>query len=90
MLHSPAQGGRVNWRIPIARQFIIQAQEGDGATGHFKGCDVATNKRASDSDVSAAQNPGEFVGNDIKLDQGRTAHAVDKGQHALTGFQGLR
>ncbi len=55
--------------IPVASQLIIQPQQSDRAPSHFQGGDVAAYQRTSNSDIFAAQNLCEFIGNDIELDQ---------------------
>src|SRR5437870_13543952 len=74
-------------RIPVTGQFIIEPQQGNRTASHFKGSNIAAYKGTSNSNILAAQNPGEFVGNDIELDQRGPAHAIDKGQHAFTSFE---
>src|SRR6266567_4649449 len=74
-------------RIPIACQFFIQSQESDGTTGHLQRCNVAANQRTSDSNISAAQNLGEFVSDDIEFNQRCAAHAIDKSQDWITCSQ---
>src|SRR5437763_10274753 len=74
-------------RIPVPDQFIIEPQQGNRTTSHFKRSDIAPYEGTSNGNILAAQNLGEFVGNDIEFDQRGPAHAVDKGQHTFTGFQ---
>src|SRR5438445_10967716 len=75
------------WRIPVTDQFIIEPQQGNRTTSHFKRSDIAPYEGTSNGNILAAQNPGEFVGNDIEFDQRGPAHAIDKGQYALTALQ---
>src|SRR5207245_2734106 len=75
------------WRIPVTDQFIIEPQQGNRTTSHFKRSDIAPYEGTSNGNILAAQNPGEFVGNDIEFDQRGPAHAIAKGQYALTALQ---
>ncbi len=51
--------------IPVADQFIIEPQQSNRTTGHFKRGNVATYERTGDSDISAAQYLGKFVSYDV-------------------------
>src|SRR5579863_862025 len=85
--HTPTQSGCMHRRIPVASQFIIEPQQGNRASGHLKRSNVIANQRASNRDIPALEDFSKFAGYHVQLDQRRTAHAIDKSQHALARFQ---
>ena len=51
--------------VPVAGQFIIEPQQGDGAARHFERGDITADERTSDGNIPAAQNLRQFIGNHI-------------------------
>src|SRR5256885_14647538 len=85
-LYAPTESWSMYRSIPVADQFIIEPQQGNRTTGHFKRGNVATYERTGDSDISAAQNLRKFVSYDVQLHQRCTTHAINKSKDTLARF----
>src|ERR1700759_5701329 len=87
LLSAPAQGRRLDRRVPIAGKLIVQAQERNRTTSHLQGGDIVANQRACDGDIATAQDFCQLVSDNVEFEQRGAAHAVDKRQDILTSLE---
>src|SRR2546423_10178008 len=79
----PPETRGLDRRAPEAGQLVVQLQERNRAPRHLERCDVGPDQVPCDRDSTLAQEPVQVGVDDVELDQGRAAHAVDEREHLV-------
>src|SRR6185369_2482047 len=84
---APAQGGRMNRRVPEPDEVVVELQEGDREAGHLEAGDVVADQAPPDRDPLSAEDLRDAVERDVELDERRAAHSVDEGEDVVAAAQ---
>src|SRR6478672_5379571 len=82
-LRTPAQGGGVHGRVPVADHVVLELDQGDRAALHLQRRDVVADQVALDREPVLLGDLGHLGVDHVELEQWRAAHAVDEGEHLV-------
>src|SRR5213080_2365883 len=85
---APSETCGLDGGVTQTRQLLVELQQRDRATRHLERGDVRPDQVAGDLDPAAVEELLQVVVDDVELDQWRTAHAVDEGEHLVARLEG--